>query len=655
MTEDHYGDGLRAARIRAGLTQEELARRVGLSVRTVRHLEHGHVRNPRQETLIRMSRVVGYDLAAALGLGCEADTKGETPGISCEIRLLGPLTVLCAGLPVAMPLKQRTLLGLLVVQPDQTVGHEEISDLLWGGEAPPTHQNLVHTYVARLRRIIETGHGRDAGSRRISTVYGGYVFNSDGIRLDLHQFEERVGRAVRTASADPVAALELYNHALSCWQTRPLQDLPQLWQHPAVVRVAQRYIDVVIEFADLALRLNRPAYAVPRLTVASHEEPLHEELQSRVMLALAGCGRRAAALRQFADLRARLKKELGVEPSSEVWLARQTILAQDGDGRRVELPGKEPAGGLPRQDSRRPSPAYDVADESARESGVATPVAPPYRPRGLAQPAQLPPVPVPFVGRHKQLTALDEILARRRDSCDSVGIAVIHGPSEIGKTSLAVRWAHRRHEAFPDGQLYADLQGGGDAPDGPAHVRTVLTRFLRSLGVPDDWMPATREEGSALFRSLLAGGKFLVVLDGVSDPAQVRALMPGTPGNLVLVTSKHPLMDLVTRNGATPIALDPLSATEAHALLKAYVGPERTAAEPDATDELVALCRQLPLRLRSVAARLATNPRLTVRAVVAELAHQPGANLPQDGQRPRREGDPQARRRAAGPNGRHGR
>ncbi|MFJ9739215.1 BTAD domain-containing putative transcriptional regulator [Streptomyces sp. NPDC101166] len=327
MAEGSWGDVLRNARIRARLTQDEVARRARISVRTVRHIEGGHV-TPRAATLERMSEVFGYDLVDG----------GRGPGSSrlpCEVRVLGPMSVRCAGLPVDMPLKQRVLLGLLAVQPDQVVGHEEIADALWGDGAQPGCRHLVYTYVARLRRLITPREERQGvGGRRIRTVHGGYVLNSRGMGLDLCRFDERAARAARAAGADPPAALDLYTQALGCWQGRLLQDLPQLRQHPAVVQGAQRHIDVAIDFADLALSLGRPALVLDQLTVAASEEPLHEALQARIMLVMAATGRRATALRLFDDLRLRLGRELGVEPGDELRGARRAILRESGAGRR---------------------------------------------------------------------------------------------------------------------------------------------------------------------------------------------------------------------------------------------------------------------------------------------------------------------------------
>ncbi|MGR8007753.1 BTAD domain-containing putative transcriptional regulator [Streptomyces hypolithicus] len=552
------------------------------------------------------------------------DTRGEPQLFAQEIRILGPLTVLSADEPVSMPLKQRALLGLLAVQQDQTVSHEEIADILWPGDAPPAYPQLVHTYVARLRRIIEPapGGGPSGSLRRISTVRGGYAFNSGAMRLDLARFEELAALAARSAAHEPAAALDFYQQALRCWQGRLLQDLPQLWHHPSVARVAQRHIDVAIEFADLARRLNRSAFAVEYLRVASYEEPLHEALQARIMLALADSGRRAAAMRLFTDLRMRLKRELGVEPSAEIWQARNSILTQDSSADRGRPVSGEAAGAA----SPAPGQQYGPPAHGWNWRPMpGVPTQPSARSRSLAPPAQLPAVISPFVGREPQLAALDALLAPRRERCAAMGIAVIHGPPEMGKTALAVRWAHQRHEDFPDGQLYADLRGSAVPSDGPVHPRTVLTRFLRSLGVPGGRMPDTLEEASALFRSLLAGRRFLVVLDDVVDAAQVRCLLPGTSGNVVLVTSRTPVMDLVTREGAVSMALDVLSATEAYKLIETHLGPERTAAELEATRNLVAVCGQYPLELRMAVARLAASPHVSIQSLVAELVRIPGS------------------------------
>ncbi|WP_268221498.1 BTAD domain-containing putative transcriptional regulator [Streptomyces sp. EMB24] len=604
MSEGREGEELRAARIRAGLTQEEAARRAGISVRTVRHIERGQVRNPRHASLDRLAGVVGYRRPAVPGAGRDGG-RTTPPPAACEIRLLGPLTVLRDGKRVAMPLKLRALLGLLAVQPDQVVRHDEMADVLWPDQPPLSHANLLHTYAARLRRVLDEDTGSAAG-RRIRTVRGGYVLDSDGVRLDLREFDERVAHARQTAATAPAEALELYGGALRSRQGRLLEDVSHLWQHPAVVRVAQRHVDVAIDCADLALRLNRPASAVEHLAAAAHEEPLHESLQARMMLALAGSGRRAAALQLFAELRVRLRRELGVEPSQEVWRARHTILTMDAGASSGEPP--VPGAFLP------PSGAPDTP---VNHDGP--PAAEPLR--VIATPAQLPPPPQPFVGRGEQLDALDALLRPRGTDTAPMGIGIVHGPPETGKSALAVRWAHGHHADFPDGQLYADLRGSGTAPVPPG---TVLARFLHSLGVRDAWLPDTTEEAQVLFRSMVAGRRFLLLLDDAADPAQVRALLPGTPGNLVLVTSRAPLTGLVTREGATRVRVGPLLPGESFALLEACLGTHRVAAEPAEAGEFAALCGHLPLAVRKAAARVAASQQVSLRVAVDQLARARG-------------------------------
>ncbi len=612
MVGGSWGDVLRAARLKAGLTQHEVACRAGISVRTVRHIERGHVKKPRQDSLEQIAEVLGVDLPGARPDSPDRQAESARSGPACEIRVLGPLTVRRAGEPVAMPLKQRVLLGLLSIQPNRVVSHHEIADVLWNGEAPASAAELVHTYVARLRRITEPRGGRD---HLIATVRGGYHFTAGAARLDLLRFGELSDRAAESAAADPEAALDLFSRALQHWQGPVLEDLPVLRQHPAAVAIAQRRADVAITFADLALRLNRPACALEHLMAAAHEEPLHEGLQARIMLALAGSGRKATALQLFVDLRKQLRRELGVEPSEEMWEARRRILVPPGPGEPADEPVTERAG---------PARGRPGGTAAVRAPGDLPELHPPLaarsRPWAVALPAQLPPAVRPFVGRQRQLAELDALLAHQRKEYSSMAIAAIHGPAEIGKTALALHWSHREHDEFPDGQLYADLRGAARPSAAPARPLDVLVRFLRSLGVADGGIPDSLEEASALFRTLLAGRHVLVLLDDAADTEQVRWLLPGTPGNTVVVTSRGPLLDLVARDGAKPLALDALSPEEACELLGAYLGDRRTAAEPEATAELAALCGHHPLQLRIAAARLAAAPQVSIRACLRDHA-----------------------------------
>ncbi|MFG2846477.1 BTAD domain-containing putative transcriptional regulator [Kitasatospora sp. NPDC048296] len=616
MTVDSWGAILRGARLAAGLTQSEVAERAGLSVRALRYIESGRVAQPRRDSLDRLAQAVGLDRGKAPWEE-DAGRTGTTAQVDgpYDIRVLGPLSVSCDGRAVALPLKQRVLLGLLAIQPNRTVSHGEMADVLWSGEAPPSGTDLLHSYVARLRRTIKGGGGPGRHCR-ISTVRGGYLLEAHPAMLDLLRFEELGGRAAAARESDPALALELFGRAFQYWRGPVLEDLPVLRQHPAAVAIAQQRIELAVEFADLALGRDRPAFVVEQLRMAACEEPLHEGVQARLMLALADSGRRAAALRLFCDLRRQFREELGVEPSEEVWEARRRILHQSGAvaGQagapgRDEAPERDEAPG--RRDERQHLPP-PRARFPARD--------------GIAAPAQLPPLISPFVGRRSELAELDELLARRREDC-SMAVAAIHGPAELGKTALAVLWSHRTLDRFPDGQLYADLQGSAGTGR-PARPGEVLGCFLRSLGVARDRIPADPEEASALFRTVLAGRRVLVLLDDARSSAQLRPLLPGTSGNLVLVTSRRPLTDLVARNGARSLALDALSGPEARELLEAFLGRERTAAEPQAAAALAEACGRRPLALRMVAARLASMPGVSIGAWVRDIEENRETTLP---------------------------
>jgi DNA-binding SARP family transcriptional activator/DNA-binding XRE family transcriptional regulator len=389
------GGMLRAYRIRRGLTQEELSLRAGVSVRAVRDIERGRVRRPRKDSVQRLAAAVGLDPATL-------DAPPEPERL--EIKLLGPLTVYHGDAPVdAGPLQQRCVLALLGLRPNQTVDQEEIIDVLWGAHPPATSRNMVHAYVSRLRKLLR----QDAAL--ITGGDGGYRLTVDGDQLDVLRFDELVAQA--QAAADPTAAQDLYAEALACWRGPVPADLPaRLQQHPAAMALARRRVDAVLAYANLALAAGRHQRAVDQLEPLTAEEPLHEGAHALLMLALAGAGRRAAALDLFAEVRGRLVEELGLEPGPELRDAQARVL-------RGELPVA----------AVRPAPA------------------------------QLPVDVVGFTGRADQLARLDDLLST--DAAGAVVITAIAGMAGVGKTALAVHWAHRVADRFADGQLYVNLQG----------------------------------------------------------------------------------------------------------------------------------------------------------------------------------------------------
>jgi len=577
------GEFLRGHRRRAGMTQEELASRAGLSVRALRDLEQGRVRHPRAWSVQRVAaalRLADQDrrrLQAVAGAAAARSTQG------LEIGVLGPLRVRYDGVTVLVSqARLRCLLGLLAVQPGQVVGREEIVDALWGQAPPDTCRQLVHTYVARLRGLLEPHRPRRAPAQVVVGVCGGYRLEVDPGQLDVLRFDALAIRAHQAQQAGELeGGCELLSQTLGVWRGPVLADLDAgLQQHPAVVALTQRRLAAGLAYADLAIGLGRCEQAAASLRMLCHQEPLHEGLHARLMLALASCGQQAAALGLFAELRARLADELGVEPGAEVQQAHLRVLRQ-------QLP---------------------VPADSATTTTV-------HAARRTA-PAQLPADVADFTGRSQHLEQLDRLLELGTVTT-AVVISAIAGTAGVGKTALAVHWAHQVRDRFGDGQLYINLRGY--APTPPMRSIDALAGFLHALGVPAEQVPVDPDEAAALFRTLLADKRMLLLLDNARSADQVRPLLPGSPGCLVVVTSRDRLSGLVAKEGARGLSLDVLPPGEAVGLLTRLLDEERVAAEPQAAVELAWVCGLLPLALRIAAANLAGQPGQPIAGYVARL------------------------------------
>jgi DNA-binding SARP family transcriptional activator/tetratricopeptide (TPR) repeat protein/DNA-binding XRE family transcriptional regulator len=569
------GEVVRRHRLAAGLTQHELAERAGISVRALRDLEHGRIRQPRGKSVRRLAEALALSPAERETLLAAATTATDAERRQLHIGVLGPLLVSNGGAPVAIgSQRQRALLGLLALHSGQVVPISEIIDVLWGESPARTARNLVQMYVSQLRGLLGTA------GRSLLSAQGGYALDLADQQLDLAQFDDLVRRAQAAHAANrPDQAVELYARALERWRGRVLADAGQrLRQHPIVAAASNRRIAATVAFTDVAVAIGEGQQVIAALRTLSHEEPLHEAVHGRLMLALAATGEPAAALRVFAELRTRLAEELGVEPGAEVQATHLLIL-------RGQVPDADRA----TMRSENPTPA---------------PV-----------PAQLPAAPRHFTGRHGQLDMLDTLLTSR--DRDATAVFVIEGTAGVGKTALAVHWAHRARDRFPDGQLFADLKGY--APDAPVRPEEALAWFLRGLGVPADQIPADREAASATYRSLLADRRVLVLLDNAATPEQVRPLLPAGPGCLVLVTGRGRLGGLVAREGARGLAVDALPPDEAHALIATVVGAQRAEAEPQGVGELARLCGYLPLALRIAAANLIGQPLQTIAGYAGKL------------------------------------
>jgi len=586
-----FGRMLGRFRRAAGLTQRELADLAESSVSAIRDLEQCRTLHPRPALGQRLVRALQLDTGQAAELLLAASSHVPSPlapdggwyvGVGLKIRVLGSVAVWRDGVTAELGgARQRAILGFLAVHAGSLQHRETIIDAVWGNDSPTDATSAVQAHMSRLRRVLDPGRApRDPAGLLVSSG-ASYQLNATAEQLDMLAFRQLIARA-RTALGDGNGALacELYERAIDMWQADPLADLDVLRSHPAVAGLARERLAVLLDFADACEELSEPGRALRHLWPAAAREPLSEPLHAHLMIALASSGQQAAALQVYDELRLRLDEQLAVLPGPELSAAHARVLRQ-------ELP-REHEVGRPRQAS------------------------------ALAAPRQLPATVPYFTGRQAELSALTRLLDGLAGGAGTIVIGAIGGSAGIGKTALAVHWAHRVADRFPDGHLYMNLRGFG--PPGTAVTPAQALRgFLDALGVPAGRIPADMDAQTGLYRSLLADKRVLVVLDNARDEAQVRPLLPASARCLVLVTSRRQLSGLVAAEGAYPVTLDLLSEDEARRLLARRLGSQRTAAQQEAVTELVALCARLPLALNVVAARAAARPDLPLATLATEL------------------------------------
>ncbi|GAB1641176.1 BTAD domain-containing putative transcriptional regulator [Krasilnikovia sp. MM14-A1259] len=474
-----------------------------------------------------------------------------------EFRLLGRMEADQDGRRLELGRRrERALLAVLLLEAGSVVPVERLVDLLWDEDPPATARANLHTHVSRLRAHLDRD-GTGAWGFQLISGDGGYRADVDRQAVDVHRFHSLVDDAGRMSAPGQRAAI--LRQALALWRGPLLADVASERLRDRIgTALAEQRVTTVELAIDAELADGRHGEVIAELTALTAEFPLRERFVGQLMRALHGAGRAAEALECYAAIRQRLAEELGVDPGPELQQLHLAIL-------RGDL-------GLPRQ-----PPAVPV-------------------------PAQLPVDVHGFAGRDAELDRLDAVLAAGSEQPTAVLISAVSGTAGVGKTALAVHWAYRVAERFPDGQLYVNLRGFG--PD--EHRATpseAVCDFLGALGVPVEKIPATLDAQAALYRSLLAGRRVLVVLDNARDAEQVRPLLPGTPTALAVVTSRNQLTPLVATEGARPIALDTLSTEEARTMLERRLGTGRITAEPEAVDRIIAACARLPLAIAIAAAR----------------------------------------------------
>jgi DNA-binding SARP family transcriptional activator/transcriptional regulator with XRE-family HTH domain len=611
-----FGSLVRTYRGESGLTQRELAAKAGLSVATLRDFEQSRRRRPRPDSVVALVNALGLDpdqtasLARAAGLPRRhsdgvpssrprqedlgfvwtAHSSGHGKGL--WLSELGRLEAWGDGVPLSLgPPTRRAVLSLLLMNPGLPVRQDTIVDMLWGDSPPRTAVGLVQAHVSRIRRLLSPYHHPGPSQGVIESVRGAYQLSLSGTEVDLLVFRTLAARAAAArAAGDDAAAAECYEHAVGLWRGEPFADVDVLSGHPSIVALRQELAGVLLQYAEVACALGQDDRVLPRLQVLADADPLNEPAHARLLIALAGSGQQAAALRVYDEVRTRLDRELGLRPSEELANAYVQVLRQEI-----------------RQGNRGLAPARPQDHPGTAHMA----------------PRQLPAGPRSFAGRGGELALLSELVERDLNESGGVVIVALTGMAGIGKTALALHWAHQVAERFTDGQLFVNLRGSG--PSGmPVTPTDAVRGFLAALGVLPARIPPDTDSQAALYRSLLADRRMLIVLDNAQNAEQVRPLLPGSPGCLVLVTSRNRLTGLAAAEGAHLIPPDVLTEGESRDLLASRLGAGRAIAEPAALSELIALCGRLPLALCDVAARAATGPRLPLAALAARMRDERG-------------------------------
>lgn len=511
--------------------------------------------------------------------------------MAVEFRVLGDLDVRIDGRAVRIGhARQQCVLAALLVEPNRVVATGQLISRVWGDEVPDGATATLRGYLSRLRQALAC-----ADEVRIVRRHPGYLLAVDPDRVDLHRFRELTEQARR--AGDDATAISCLERALGLWRGKAFHGLTTPWLVAYRQTLDRQRLAAALDRNDIALRRGRHARLLPDVLALSSRYPWDERLAAQAMLALYRCGRQADALEHFHRMRRRLAAEIGTDPSPPLAQLYQQILTADA----AIAPPQFPEEREPAATATGPSPG------GARDAG--------------AVPRQLPASPGVFAGRTAQLARLDEQLADagRPDGAGSpVVISSIGGGGGVGKTWLALRWAHANADRFPDGQLYVNLRGFDPTAD-PVAWPTAVRGFLEALGVEPARVPADPEAQASLYRTLVAGRRLLVVLDDARDAATVIPLLPGTPTGAVVVTSRRQLARLVVTHGARPLPLDVLPDDEAHELIVRQVGAARVAEQPDAVASIVRFCGGLPLALGIVAARAALRPDLPLSTIAAEL------------------------------------
>ncbi|QUQ68995.1 AfsR/SARP family transcriptional regulator [Kutzneria sp. CA-103260] len=491
--------------------------------------------------------------------------------------VLGPLEVRASGKQVRVDgSRQRRLLAILLLNANHTVTVERLAQELWA-DPPQSVRQQIHNAIASLRRTL----GAAFTDLRITTTDAGYELGIPESWIDLHEFG-RLTQLARRAEADGrlEEAVTHLTSALGLWRGAPLLGLDSPLISSTATALDEQRLAAVESRISLRLRIGQADSVIGELRELVDEHPYRESLRASLMTALYRTSRQADALDVYEQGRRLLADELGIDPGPQIRELHAKILSGT-----PEQPGPDAVEPSPMD---APPPAHRFLPNDTRD----------------------------FSGRSAEL---DRLLADAQEAGPSaLVISAINGMGGIGKTTLAVRLAHQLADEYPDGQFFLDLHGFtlGMEPVSPARA---LETLLQAAGTASELVPLGLDGRAARWRAHMAGKRALLILDNAVDAAQVRPLLPGTSGILVVVTSRRRLTSL---EGAVSVSLDLMPAQDAITLFTRIAGANRTATEPAAVATAVELCGRLPLAIRIAAARLRDRQSWTVADLVSRLEDQ---------------------------------
>ncbi|MFG3387124.1 MULTISPECIES: AfsR/SARP family transcriptional regulator [Streptomyces] len=506
------------------------------------------------------------------GIGNTENSQKEFPAVGLEFGVLGPLEVNMngRGLTVGGP-RQRAVLSALLLSFNQVVSFDALIEKVWNGRPPSTARTQVAICIATLRKIFRTA-GLDRET--IITATPGYMLSLTGHSLDSLRFEQLVARATElTAENRPAPAADALRQALALWRGPALGGVYAPFAETEAARLDEQRMLAVEQLTALRLQLGEHQSVLGELQALVGACPLRDRLRYYLMLAQYRSGRRAEALTTFRDGMRHSIEEIGLELGTDLQALHDSILRDEFP--QLDVPG----------------------------------IAVQQRDRQQTVPTQLPESDAYFIGRSREQWLMDDVLLDGSAQNHSP-IAYITGSPGIGKTSLAVNWAHRTAHRFPDGQLFADLREGD--------TLGVLHRFLRQLGAEGP-LPTEPADAAERYRGMLEGRRVLIVLDHASSYTQVRHLLPTSGGCCVLITGRANLDELMQKYRALRLRVAPLSDDESRETLTSVLRDARAEESPEATNRLAGLCGHTPLALRAAAARLLTKTHWRVLDLVRRL------------------------------------